>query len=96
MKYEECLTQANLEYDVLYLHTYKGSKLNGFYIVPEIGNVRNMIHQSILGKFNLAMYLDLPLNIYAVYNQVQLNENEVAFDYEELDVVVDNLDDNSW
>ena len=95
MKYEDCLTQAKLEYDVLYHHTYKGSKLNGFYIVPEIGNVRNMIHQSILGKFNLAMYLDIPLNIYAVYNQVQLNENEVAFDYEQLDVVVDNLDD-SW
>jgi hypothetical protein len=95
MKYQECLAQAKLEYGVLYHHTYKGSKLNGFYIVPEIGNVRNMIHQSILGKFNLAMYLDLPLNIYAVYNQVELNENEVTLDYEQLDVVVDNLDDNS-
>ena len=96
MGYEECLTQANLEYDILYHPTNKGSKLNGFYIVLEIGNVRYMIHQSILGKFNLAMYLDLPLNIYSVYNQVQVNENQVAFDYGQLDIVVDNLDDNSW
>ena len=96
MTYEECLAQAKLEYDVLFHHTYKGSKINGFYIVPEIGNVTNMLQQSILEKFNLSMYLDLPLRIYAVYNQVILNENDITFDYELLDVVLGNLDDNSW
>jgi hypothetical protein len=96
MTHDECMSHMNLNHDIRFHHTYKGAKINDLYIIPELGNEANMLRQSILGTFNLAPYLDLSLTVYAVYNKEELDNGEIKFEYGLLDVVVDDLDDNSW